>query len=196
MQLCCRPSGTVSTNSPEESLNDVIRLRLVGRERVSINVFLEKLLDKVGYWTRFYQAKKFCYYRKPDSPMKVLAKSTYFDQFKLVTDPCGLNRLYYQCDEKYVILIIDSPIYNGYKSFYCGCVCFYDKYICKHVVALTIHLNLIVKGISEDRNLIEKFIIRSKPGKKLINCWWCLDKRLNSRTTVKIKLQAKENNKK
>ena len=44
-------------------------------------------------------------------------------------------------------------------------VCFYDKKICKHV-ALTIHLNLIVKGISEYRTLIEKFTIRTKPGIK------------------------------
>ena len=45
-----------------------------------------------------------------------------------------------------------------------GCVCFYDKYICKHAEALTINLNLIIKGISEDRNFIEKLTIRSKSG--------------------------------
>ena len=38
-------------------------------------MFFRIFLDKVGYWTRFYRAKEFCYYRKPDGPMKALAES-------------------------------------------------------------------------------------------------------------------------
>ena len=77
---------------------------------------LEKLLDKVGYWTRFYQAKEFCFYRIPDGPMKTLAEAISFRKFKLASDPSGLNRLYYQFEEKYGILLIESLVNKGYNK--------------------------------------------------------------------------------
>ena len=49
-------------NSSEESFNDVIKLGSFGRERVYIDVFLEKISDKVGDRTGSYQVKEFYYY--------------------------------------------------------------------------------------------------------------------------------------
>ena len=97
--------------------------------------------------------------------MKALAETSSFNKFKLAPDPSCLN-LILSKRRKIWFLIVDIPINNGHKNVYCGCFCFYDKYICKHVVVLTVHLNLIVKGVSEDRNLVENFTVRSKPGKK------------------------------
>jgi hypothetical protein len=54
---------------------------------------------------------------------------------------------YVLCIINYVLLVYQHTMYPNYCQVVCQCISYWDKFVCKHVVALTIKLNLVTKGI-------------------------------------------------
>ena len=96
------------------------------------------------------------YYREPSKKIR--------DRYKLLNKDLivEVSPSLFNYNNKYCLTYEQHNIYRSYHYVSCNCLCFYNIYICKHVLLLADKLNLRVKGFTK----LELFATNNKPGPK------------------------------
>ena len=133
------PCGLATTNSTIESYNKIIKLLYTNYISYSVYEIFNVILDKLVSYNSV-QPKEFLYYREPNKKMKDKYKSLSKDLI-IEVSPTLFNY-----DNKYSLTFEKHNIYRLFHYISCNCLCFYNVYVCKHVLLLADKLNLRLKG--------------------------------------------------
>ncbi len=115
-------------------------------EKLSVNNFVQALLDQVSYWSR--NQKEFKIYRAPSATTISTAKEFTIERFIRHSD--DLFKCVFE-NSSYYLQLTPNYHYETFNFISCQCIDWNVKYVCKHAIALSILFNFRLKGFSKEQ---------------------------------------------